>query len=58
MRAQQRGMGWGTDYPYADINFSIRLSEMTKTSVVQDGQGSPIIWSCRPTDDWLCMCRS
>ena len=25
VRAQQRGMGWGTDYPFADINFSTRL---------------------------------
>ena len=21
VRSQQRGLGWGTDYPYADINF-------------------------------------
>lgn len=25
--------GWGTDYPGADINFSIRLSELTKVNV-------------------------
>jgi hypothetical protein len=31
VRSQQRGLGWGTDYPNADINFSIRLSELTKT---------------------------
>ena len=33
VRSQQRGLGWGTDYPNADINFSIRLSELTKTQV-------------------------
>jgi hypothetical protein len=27
------GSGWSTDYPGADINFSIRLSELTKTRV-------------------------
>ncbi len=55
VRAQQRGMGWGTDYPYADINFSIRLSEMTKTSVSKKGK-DPNHLVVRPTDDWLGMC--
>ena len=55
VRAQQRGMGWGTDYPYADINFSIRLSEMTKTVVSKKG-GEPTHIVVRPTDDWLSMC--
>src|SRR5215213_9998095 len=27
------GGGWGVDYPRADQNLSIRLSELTKTSV-------------------------
>jgi hypothetical protein len=27
------GGGWGVDYPRADINMSIRLSELTKTHV-------------------------
>ena len=32
--------GWSTDYPGADINFSVRLSELTKVPVkfVSDGQ--------------------
>jgi hypothetical protein len=55
VRAQQRGMGWGTDYPYADINFSIRLSEMTKTSVSKKGN-DPNHLVVRPTDEWLGMC--
>ena len=33
VRTHQRGLGWGTDYPDAEINFSIRLSELTKTRV-------------------------
>ena len=55
VRAQQRGMGWGTDYPYADINFSIRLSEMTKTVVSKHGR-EPNHIVVRPTDEWLSMC--
>src|SRR5919106_773212 len=27
--------GWDTDYPGADINFSVRLSELTRTRVTQ-----------------------
>ena len=27
----RRGGRWSTDYPFADINFMIRLSEMTST---------------------------
>ena len=30
------GGGWSVDYPRADINFSIRLSELTKTHVSKD----------------------
>ena len=33
------GQGWRTDYPGADINFSIRLAELTKTAVGIDGDG-------------------
>src|SRR5687767_9979642 len=32
--------GWSTDYPGADINFSIRISELTKINVTMtDGTG-------------------
>ena len=37
VRQQNLGMGWGTDYPLAEINLSIRLSELTKTTVSFDG---------------------
>lgn len=55
VRSQQRGLGWGTDYPYADINFSIRLSELTKTQVGMQG-GEPNHLVVRPTDPELFQC--
>jgi len=55
VRPQERGMGWGTDYPYADINFSIRLSELTKTWVGQQGK-EPNHLVVRPTDAALFQC--
>lgn len=55
VRSQQRGLGWGTDYPNADINFSIRLSELTKTQVGQS-RGQPNHLVVRPTDPELFMC--
>jgi hypothetical protein len=55
VRSQQRGLGWGTDYPYADINFSVRLSELTKTQVgMQDGEPNHLV--VRPTDPELFQC--
>ncbi len=35
------GGGWGVDYPRADVNFSIRLSELTKTRVSFASNGEP-----------------
>ena len=55
VRSQQRGLGWGTDYPNADINFSIRLSELTKTQVGHDANG-PNHLVVRPTDPELFQC--
>ena len=55
VRSQQRGLGWGTDYPYADINFSIRLSELTKTKVGLSG-AEPNHLVVRPTDPALFQC--
>jgi hypothetical protein len=55
VRSQQRGLGWGTDYPYADINFSTRLSELTKTQVgMLDGEPNHLV--VRPTDPELFQC--
>lgn len=55
VRRQNLGMGWGTDYPYAEINLSIRLSELTKTTVAFDGE-EPSHLVVRPTDNAIFMC--
>jgi hypothetical protein len=36
-----RGGGWSVDYPRADVNLSIRLSELTKTPISTDASGAP-----------------
>src|SRR5687767_13525965 len=50
------GGGWTTDYPLADINLSIRLSELTKTRVSFDAQGQPRHLIVRLTDAELFQC--
>ena len=49
------GGSWATDFPRADINMSIRLSELTKTQVSFTG-GQPNHLLVRPTDDTLFQC--
>ena len=51
--------GWGTDYPGADINFSVRLAEVTKVRVkfiTEAGGPVPDAVVVRLTDDWLFQC--
>ncbi len=55
-RLAYQGRGWGTDYPDADYNFSIRLGELTKTAVKKDHSGNPLPAIVRPTDDALFRC--
>lgn len=50
------GMGWWTDYPDADRNFSIRLSELTKTRISKQPDGEPNHLVVRLTDDALFEC--
>lgn len=50
------GQGWRTDYPDADINFSIRLSELTKTPVAFDERGQPQFFTISLTDPLLYHC--
>ena len=50
------GGGWTTDYPLADIDLSIRLSELTKIAVSFDKDGSPRHLIVRLTDDELFQC--
>src|SRR5687768_7330551 len=50
------GGGWLTDYPLADIDLSIRLSELTKTRVSFDGGGQPNHLIVQLTSDELLQC--
>ena len=49
--------GWDTDFPGADINFSIRLSELTRTRVAKQVTGTdPEYVTVRLTDAALFEC--
>jgi hypothetical protein len=50
------GDGWFVDYPRADENLSIRLMEVTRTRVTQDGEGNPYPVIVRLTDPSLFRC--
>jgi hypothetical protein len=56
VRSEPMGMGWVTDYPYAEINLMTRLSELTRTSISRDDRGQPNHWVVRLTDDQLFNC--
>lgn len=55
-RREAGGQGWSTDYPDAELNFSIRLSELTKTRVSKDSRGAPDHLVVRLTEDALYQC--
>ena len=57
-RPAPNGVGgrWATDYPRADINMSIRLSELTKTNVSRDKSGRPHHLLVRLSGDELFNC--
>jgi hypothetical protein len=50
-RYEAGGQGWRTDYPGADINFSIRFAELTKASVSKDHDEDPEYFVVRSSDD-------
>ena len=50
------GGDWSVDWPRADINLSIRLSELTKTTVGRAPGGDPSHLLMRLTDDILFQC--
>jgi hypothetical protein len=59
MSDRREKQGWATDYPGADINFSIRLSELTKVQVPMSGGSEypePEAVVIRLTDDALFKC--
>lgn len=41
VRDEASGSGWSTDYPYSDINFMTRFSQLTKAEIRRDGDGMP-----------------
>jgi Domain of unknown function (DUF4159) len=55
-RREAGGTGWSTDYPDAERNFSIRLSELTKTRVYRHPDGEPEYVTVRLTDEALFQC--
>jgi hypothetical protein len=55
-RREAGGQGWWTDYPAADVNFSIRLSELTKTRVSRSPDNEPNHLVVRLTDAELFKC--
>jgi hypothetical protein len=50
------GHGWDVDYPRADVNLSLRLSQVTKTPVTLDVEGNPAHIVVRLTDPELFQC--
>ena len=55
-RIEAGGQGWWTDYPAADVNFSVRLSELTKTRVSRTAADEPNHLVVRLTDPELFKC--
>ena len=54
--SEPAGRGWHTDYPNADTNFMIRLSELTSTPVDFGDRGNPNHWVVEITDPELFSC--
>ena len=50
------GGGWAADYPWADINLSLRLGELTKTIVSKDAGGDPQPHIMRLSDPTIYQC--
>jgi hypothetical protein len=55
-RREAGGQGWSTDYPDAELNFSIRLSELTRTRIARDHSGDADHVVVRLTDELLYQC--
>jgi hypothetical protein len=56
VRREASGIGWETDYPYAEINLSTRFSELTRTRISRDTDGTPNYYVVRAGDDQLFNC--
>jgi len=53
---RQRKSGWGDDYPQADYNFMVRLSELTKAPISRWNDGSPGFANVTALDPDLFQC--
>jgi hypothetical protein len=56
VRRESNGSGWRTDYPWAQRNLLLRLSELTKTRVSWRDPGVPHVWLVQLTDPALFGC--
>jgi hypothetical protein len=56
VRREPQGGGWRTDYPYGEINLTIRLSELTKTPVSWEADRLPYHYVVTALDDALFEC--
>jgi hypothetical protein len=56
VRRESNGSGWRTDYPWAQRNLLLRLSELTKTRVSWLAPRVPHVWLVRLTDPALYGC--
>jgi hypothetical protein len=56
VRYEESGQGWGTDYPGADTNFSVRLAELTRVSLKLDHNRQPHHVVVALTDPLLHRC--
>ena len=55
-RREAGGSGWSTDYWDADINFTTRLGELTKTTISRQQDGTPNHLTVRISDPGLFQC--
>jgi hypothetical protein len=56
VRSEPSGGGWRTDYPYGEINLTIRFSELTRAPVSWSDAREPNHYVVRITDDALFEC--
>ena len=56
VRVEPMGIGWQTDYPFAEINLTTRLAELTKTRISRDENGRTNHFVVRLIDDTLFNC--
>lgn len=54
--SEPSGSGWNTDYPMADQNLMIRLSELTNARITTHGEGDPAHALVAATDDAIFQC--